>query len=170
MKFNFDIPEALAHLKIDERGYPIPFFVSRPNGKPDFRLLDATKYDLCITKKLCAICGKKVHPGSYYFISGPIGLQNKTCTDSAMHRVCAEFSLKVCPHMYFEKAEYRDGGAKDLVPENPFHLQTKPTELFLVKAKKFEPFKREGYSMIKFWPVSTERYIYENGKLIKDVQ
>lgn len=55
------IPSFLNHLKVNPKGYPIPFFVAYVNGKPDFRLLDPKKQYYCIHQKLCAICGEETN-------------------------------------------------------------------------------------------------------------
>jgi hypothetical protein len=48
MAFNLDIPKELSHLKIDSRGYPIPYFVSEINGKPEFRFLQPERLEMII--------------------------------------------------------------------------------------------------------------------------
>lgn len=167
---NKQIPKELSHLKIDERGYPIPFFVPKINGKYEFRFADAKKQRLCIEQKLCAICGKKLIDNLYFFITGPVGYQNRVVTDSAMHRICAEYSLEVCPYMHFEKADIRDRDPlyKSVQAINLPQLP-KPKELYLIKSDKFksEPNPMNGGSIIRFRPVSYEVYIYENGILKK---
>lgn len=105
-----EIPKFLSHLKVDDRGYPIPFFVGYVDGKPEFRLLDAKKQLLCFDKNLCGVCGLKLHKDGGFFISGPMGVRNRIATDPPLHRDCAEYSMKFCPHLYFEKADRRETG------------------------------------------------------------
>lgn len=169
MAFNLDIPKELAHLKIDHRGYPIPYFVSWINGKPEFRFLDVTRLQMIIERKVCHICGKKLPNDSFYFIAGPMGLQNKISTDAPMHRVCAEFSLVACPHLYRQKAERRDNDplAKTVVADRDKHDPGKPDTIFLVKCDKIKVTREEGRPYIHFRPVSTEKYIYQNNTLTK---
>lgn len=164
---HFDIPTSLSHLPLDERGYPIPYFVSRYKGKIDFRMLNTHKQEEMIEKKICSICGKKLYKDYFYFISGPIGLKNQVCSDPAMHRECAEFSLKACPHMYFEKATRRDAGIDDDLVQ-PWHVLTKPQQLFLVKSSKFKWENAPNLGrLIRFNVVATEEYIYIDGRLTK---
>lgn len=164
MKFDFDIPKELAHLKIDEKGYPIPFFAPIIDGKPNFKFQDEKKRDLCLLRKLCPICGKKLPKDYSYIITGPLGLQNRISSDAMMHRVCAEFSLSVCPHLYFYKSERKIETSK-----NPYIVKDKPSELFLVKVSKFKgEFDKIAQTMlIRFTPVSSEKYIYQDNVLIK---
>ncbi len=169
MAFNLEIPKELAHLKIDERGYPIPYFVSWIDGKPEFRFLNAERLDMIIKRKVCHICGKKLPTDYQYFVSGPIGLGNTISTDAPMHRICAEFSLKACPHLFLQKAARRenDERAKSLIHEKEKHDPGKPDTLFLVKVDKTKVKWEEGRPYIYFRPVATEKYIYVKGKLTK---
>lgn len=169
MSFNLEIPRELAHLKIDSRGYPVPYFVSWIDGKPEFRFLNADRLDMIIRRKVCHICGKKLPDDYFYFISGPMGLHNKISTDAPMHKVCAEFSIFACPHLFRQKAERRDNDplAKLLISEKEKHDPGKPDTLYLVKADKTKVTSEDGRPYIHFRPVSTVKYIYENGVLVK---
>lgn len=169
MSFNLEIPKELAHLKIDSRGYPIPYFVSEINGKPEFRFIRPERIEMIIERKVCHICGKKLSDDFVYFISGPMGLQNKISTDAAMHRVCAEFSLFACPHLFLQKSERRRGDelAKTAVDHHRGIIPDKPDTMFLVKCDKWKRIVVDGRMYLRFRPVSTEKYVYENNKLIK---
>lgn len=165
------IPEYLKHLKVNSKGYPIPFFVAYVDGKPDFRLLDARKQGYCIDQKLCAICGKKLFKNSYYFISGPEGYKNKIATDPAMHRNCAEYSLNMCPHLHIEKTTRRESGLEKLHEQQGEIMLDKPPMLLLIKADSFKRHNEPGFptTLIKFKPISHEIYVYENGVLVKSL-
>lgn len=169
MPFNLPIPKELAHLKLDSRGYPIPYFVSYRDGEPEFRIMDTNRLQMIVERKVCHICGKKLPSDYCYFIAGPMGLKNKISTDAGMHRVCAEFSMKACPHLYLQKAERRlnDALAKAAEAVNPFHLPDKPDTLYLVKVDKWKQTIEEGRPFIHFRPVATEKYTYVEGKLLK---
>jgi hypothetical protein len=171
----FEIPKELAHLPISKGGYPIPFFVSTKDGEPDFVILSFKKQQICIEKKLCGVCGKKIHSSGFiYFISGPVGYKNRVSSDAGMHRVCAEFSLTACPHMYLEKAKRRE------IEIPPGHYCTnddlvmlldKPSEILLVKACKFKVMDLpHGGHVLRYSAVSAEKYIYVDGKLTKEIK
>jgi hypothetical protein len=167
MKFDFDIPKELAHLKLDERGYPIPYFAPIVDGKPNFRMQDERKRDECIRRHLCPICGRKLYKDYSYMISGPMGLKNCISSDAMMHRVCAEFAMRVCPHLYYHKAE-RKGHEKAL--PNKSILEDKPDVLYLVKASKFKGKYNEiaKSQLVHFTPASVEKYVYRNNVLVKE--
>ena len=164
MKHDFPIPPIMQDLKKDPRGYPIPFFTPIVDGKPDFRYQDPKKYNLCIDKRLCSICGKKLYDKSYWFITGPIGLSNRCASDSAMHEDCARFSIAVCPHLIFHKAERRSD--EDLAT-TPGGIRAKPYLYILVKADKFERHPAD-HKLIYYRPVYHERYVYDNNKLVRE--
>lgn len=166
METRFQIPANLSHLKIDARGYPIPFFVPIIEGVPNFKYADHKKQELCIAKGICHICGLKLITGNYFFITGPLGLENKVVTDPAMHKSCAEFALAACPHMFFEKAE-----RKALPEEGPSpHVQAKPTELYLIKSDKYNAkfYPELKYKLIHFRVISSDKYVYVDNKLSKE--
>lgn len=123
MNPNIKLPDRIARLPKDERGYPVPFFVQwfdaagQPTewgvGKPDQRLADERKLYVCREKSLCWICGE---PLAYWigFIGGPKAVGNRTFADGPMHLECAEFSVRACPHLTHPGAKRREGGAKEL--------------------------------------------------------
>lgn len=160
-----EIPSFLSHLKISERGYPIPWFVPINKGVPEFSYQDGKKLDISIDGHLCHICGKKLPKDYIYFISGPEGLKNQFSTDMGMHRDCAEYSLQVCPYMLFNKVDRKTEDPKDGI-----HAQEKPPIMFLIKAHanfnaKFV--KEMGYRGIFYKAVSSEKYGYVDNKLTK---
>ncbi len=88
----------LAALPIDERGYPIPFFVGYPNGKPDFRCMDRHKLMRCVKEKLCWCCGQRL--GAHLaFAIGPMCAINRTSAEPPSHLDCAQWSIKGCPFL-----------------------------------------------------------------------
>lgn len=162
------IPANLSHLKVDKRGYPVPFFVPIVDGVPNFKYADKKKQELCINKGLCHICGLKLIAGNYFFITGPLGLQNKVVTDPAMHKSCAEFALAICPHMFYEKSERKAEPNEGPGP----HSTGKPTELYLIKADKYESkfYPQFGYKLIHFRPTNADKYVYINNQLVKECE
>ncbi len=174
MKFDIEIPKQLSHLKIDERGYPIPYFAPVRDGKPIFRLADHRKIKNCIKHKLCGICGKHLPSGDTYIISGPVGLQNGVSSDAMMHLVCAKFTLVACPHIFYKKAERKEETSSVMVPG-------KPDEYFLIKVKKWGAFwtktqvknaaghlVTEDIQLFGFKPESWKKYKYIDNVLVED--
>lgn len=97
-----NMPERINRLPIDDRGYPVPWFVEYVNGKPDFRVIDGRKLVRAVKEKLCWICGEKL--GTYLaFTIGPMCAINRTISEPPSHRECAEFSARVCPFLSLPK-------------------------------------------------------------------
>lgn len=166
----------MAHLRLDDRGYPIPYFATIINGKPDFRLLDARKQKDCVDRKLCSVCGKKLPKDYCYFLSGIMGVTNQVSTDPPMHRACAEYSLAVCPHLHLEKAQRREVDLPLSVLQEILVEQSKPKDIYLIKAKtsnfktKNTPDGKGGsYPIIHYTLISTIKYSYEGGILVKSL-
>lgn len=101
------LPPRMARLPIDERGYPVPFFVQWFDGKPDFRVADSTKIGLCYRLRLCWICGEKL--GAFMsFVIGPVGAVNHTNSEPPSHLDCAMWAVRGCPFMARPKMERRE--------------------------------------------------------------
>jgi hypothetical protein len=168
MKFSVPIPKELAHLKLDDRGYPIPFFAPIRDGKPDFKVLSMQKQKICIEEKICSICGKKLYKDVMYFITGPYGLYNRAVVDPAMHLICAEFALKACPHMFYERAERNKITAAGLSVNQ---AKEKSEVMILIKCKKYEKDEKTepGKTYIRFTVISWQQYIYVDGRLQADL-
>ena len=164
MKFDFEIPKELAHLKLDERGYPIPFFAPIINGKANFRHQDPVKREECIARRICSICGRKLPKDYSYIVTGPIGFKNRVCSDTPMHRVCAEFSLRACPHLYFQKSERKEEAGPHQLPE-------KPPYILLVKISKFRGKWDDAMqgNLIHYTPAFFERYDYVDNILQRSI-
>jgi hypothetical protein len=82
-------------LDIDDRGYPVPWFVAWIDGKPEFRVMDARKWREAVRRKLCWVCGQQLG-ANQAFILGPLCVINRTISEPPSHRQCAEWSLKNC--------------------------------------------------------------------------
>ena len=100
-KLRSDLPpltDRIAKLPIDERGYPVPFFVAWIDGKPEFRAADQEKHKRCLQDNLCWVCGQPL--GSFKaFTIGPMCAINRTTSEPPAHLDCAQWSVKGCPFL-----------------------------------------------------------------------
>ncbi len=109
MRFEGTIPPRIAKLRMDARGYPIPWFVYWKNGKPDFRIVDAARVPLAIKRRLCWICGQHFDLiESCAFLVGPMSCINRTSAEPPSHVECAEFAVRACPFLSLPNAQRRD--------------------------------------------------------------
>jgi hypothetical protein len=88
----------MAGLKIDDRGYPIPWFVGYHKGKPEFRCMDWQKWAHAVKWKVCWVCGNKLHK-PYVFVAGPMCGINRTSSEPPCHLECAQYSARNCPFL-----------------------------------------------------------------------
>lgn len=107
------VPARLRHLPVDGRGYPVPFFVAWPDGKPDHRVADPEKIARAYNQRLCHLCGQRL--GTYLaFVIGPMCGINRISAEPPDHRECAEWAVRACPFLSRPKMHRREAG----LPEN----------------------------------------------------
>ena len=120
------MPARMSRLPINERGYPIPYFVAvKANGEHDFRYADAEKFESCIKQRLCWLCGDRL--GQYMvFAIGPMCVVNRNTSEPPCHLECAQYACRACPFLSNpamrrnEKALTEEGYAAGiLIPRNP---------------------------------------------------
>lgn len=102
-----EMPIRIAALSLDKRGYPIPFFASMIDGEPDFRMANAEAWRLCVTHKLCWICGQPLGRHKTFAV-GPMCVVNKTSSEPPSHLDCALWAVKACPFMNNPRATRRE--------------------------------------------------------------
>lgn len=119
------LPPRVATLPVDERGYPVPWFVAWIDGKPEFRVADGGKRVQALQENLCWVCGQKL--GVFRsFVIGPMCSVNRISAEPPSHRECAEFSVKACPflskpHMVRRENNLPEGADCDgvMIARNP---------------------------------------------------
>ena len=92
------LPKRLGRRPINERGFPVPWFVSRINGVWDFVNLDPNKVFEAARQDICFLCGEKL--GQYKaFVIGPMCSINRISAEPPAHFECAEYAVKACPFL-----------------------------------------------------------------------
>lgn len=102
------LPKNMRELPVDERGYPVPFFVAWPNDKPDHRITDQKKLYLCVKNRLCWVCGKPIIDATMNFVVGPMCVVNRISSEPPSHMSCAIYAVRTCPFMTHSAAQRRD--------------------------------------------------------------
>ncbi len=127
------IPDFLAHLP-RYAGFPVPVIMLWVDGKPDFRAVDSSRIVQCFKKRQCGICGTKLGDESF-FIGGDACRRNHLFLDPAMHKVCAEFSAKICPFLSGQRAHYSERAVPAvqgvMIAERPPYV---PENMFLFRS------------------------------------
>jgi hypothetical protein len=95
------IPQRMAHLKIDRRGYPIPHGVLiDAAGEPHFAINnEATRWQV-VSEDCCSICGTR-NVKARWFVGGSLSAfhEDGAFIDPPMHGECAKYALQVCPYL-----------------------------------------------------------------------
>jgi hypothetical protein len=111
------LPARMRDLPVDERGYPVPWFVAWLDGSPEFRAMDRSKFVRAIREKLCWVCGEKmgVH---FTFVAGPMCGINRTSAEPPNHRDCALWSAINYPFLSNPRMVRRTDGLSAEIQEN----------------------------------------------------
>jgi hypothetical protein len=93
-----ELPEHMKGLPIDERGYPVPWFVAWVDGKPEFRTADGEKLNRAVNQRLCWVCGNRLG-ANLAFVLGPMCAVNRNTAEPPCHLSCALFAATACPFL-----------------------------------------------------------------------
>lgn len=148
------IPTRIARLPIDDRGYPVPWFVAwmkdgnavppRTEGAvPDFRVMDPGKRERAVLNSLCWICGGVL--GVYKtFVIGPMCAVNRVTSEPGAHTECAIFSALACPFLSMPKAKRREHGIPEGAKSPGVAIDRNPGVTCLWTTTSFRPFSVKG--------------------------
>lgn len=100
-------PRLMRELPLDERGYPVPYFVEWIDGKPDFRVISAKAWRTCVTRDRCWICGGGMEQRKA-FVIGTISAAHRITSEPPSHVLCAEYALRTCPFIILPRAKHRE--------------------------------------------------------------
>lgn len=119
------IPDKMRRLPVDERGYPVPWFVAWVGGKPDHRIMDTPKWYVAMRKRRCWLCGGPL--GKFAtFVLGPMCMVNRTSAEPPTHLECAKFAVQACPFLTLPRAQYRSAKLPTNVTANVDMLTHNP--------------------------------------------
>lgn len=152
----------LEKLPFDERGYPVPWFVAKVDGKYDFRTADPAKWVQAVKFNLCWVCGGNM--GSFKcFVIGPMCGVNRNTSEPPCHLDCAQWSSRNCPFLSNPNMIRNE---KNLTGDNPGGIMIKrnPGLTLLWNTKTYKPYKVDNGMLIRIGdPTSIE--FYTEGRL-----
>jgi hypothetical protein len=128
------LPRTMRTLARDPRGYPIPFIVLvDAGGNAQFTINDVRKVHMCITRRLCSICGKRL-ARHVWFAGGSRCFLHEAGAfiDGPVHYECGAYALTVCPFL----AASRYGRRIDTAKLKPSNI---PSDMTLVEVEFAEP-------------------------------
>lgn len=92
------LPRRMARLPINERGFPVPYFVAKVGDTWDFRAFSGDKVTACYKRRLCWLCGQPL--GKYLaFVIGPMCSVNRVSSEPPSHLDCAHYAVRACPFL-----------------------------------------------------------------------
>lgn len=131
------MPPGIEKLRVDDRGYPVPYFAAwvsdsgapRTRGyhdaRPEFRLLYPGVIGDCVDHGLCWVCGQPL--GRYgAFVAGPMCGVNRTSAEPPSHIACARWAAQACPFLTLPKAQRREAGLGETVAPAGIMLRRNP--------------------------------------------
>lgn len=124
------LPSRMQTLKLDHRGYPVPWFVAWIEGKPDFRVMDGEKLVSAVRFKKCWVCGSPLGR-LFTFCIGPMCAINRTIGEPPSHFECADFSARACPFLSMPKAKRRESNIPENTTVSPTGLKRNPGVVLL---------------------------------------
>ena len=138
------LPDRMKHLPIDERGFPIPFFVPMINGKPEFRCMAAGTLVRAIRNDLCWVCGGPL--GSWKsFTTGPMCVVSRTNSEPPSHWVCATWSAKNCPFLSKPQAHRRENDLpEDMEAAAGIPILRNPGVVGVLTTRSYEVFQDDA--------------------------
>lgn len=136
------IPDRMRYLRVDKRGYPVPWFVHVDENGPDFRIIRSSGMAIAVNKRLCWICGGPLGKHLVFAI-GPMCMVNRVTSEPPSHRECAEFAVKACPFMILPQSKRRLAGLelKETTEPAGVSIERNPGVTCLYEAATYRPFK-----------------------------
>jgi hypothetical protein len=136
------LPPKMRHLPVDERLYPVPFFVAWVDGKPDHRVADARALKACVDQGRCWLCGEPLGRFKAYCI-GPMCTITRTISEPPQHLECSTFAAMACPFLTRPLAKRREANLPEGV-ETPagMGIRRNPGAVCVWVALGFKPFRQ----------------------------
>jgi hypothetical protein len=149
------LPDYMNRLPLDERGYPVPWFVAWIEGKPDFRIVrninDIPAEVVAHRGQQCWICGRRL--GAYRsFVVGPMCAVNLTSGEPPSHLSCATFAAKACPFLARPKAKRREANMPEDGVWKGGGLERNPGVAMVWTTKSYEMHIQEGSAYFLMGP------------------
>ena len=147
------MPDRIAKLPKDDRGYPITYIAAYINGKADLGIQDYAKVLSCVNEWRCHVCGEKLGKLGYFIAYEPIQKRPRFL-DPAIHRECALYSLMVCPYLANPSAKHRSSKMlpKDLTDLGEVTGRTYNVVLLGVKGQRTSKIHGKAQSHLSIVP------------------
>lgn len=138
---NIPIPVRMNKLSINDKGFPIPWFVHiDENGIDDFRIIGRGKIMDAINWRKCWLCGQTL--GTYLvFTIGPMCTVNRVSAEPPSHLSCAEYAVRACPFLNNPRMRRNEKDMPDHKDVGGYMLPHNPGATALWVARDYKPFQ-----------------------------
>ena len=162
-----ELPGRMRDLPVDDRGYPVPYFVAWLDGKPEFRAMDPMKWICAVREHLCWVCGEKL--GVYQtFVLGPMCGMTRTTSEPPCHLECARWSARNCPFLARPRMVRREGGMEEADVAG-IALKRNPGVAMLWTTRSFEIFEDDaGKPLIRIHDPGSIEWWAEGGPATRE--
>lgn len=138
------MPPRVRALPISDTGFPVPWFVTWLDGKPDFRVASLDKLDAAVRQRRCWVCGEPLGQ-IVACVVGPMCTITRTIAEPPTHRDCALFSARVCPFLANPRMRRREGGLPEgHIPAPGVPIMRNPGAVAVWTTRKVTPFAVQG--------------------------
>lgn len=146
------MPKRIRKLPVSPEGYPTPWFVqwfkdgepcawTEDGAMPDFRVIDARKWNLAIRNKQCWVCGEQMGVNRA-FVIGPMCVVNRVTSEPPCHLDCATFAARACPFLTKPRMRRNEKGLPEQRIEAPgYTIDRNPGVTCIWVCKTFRVFK-----------------------------
>lgn len=173
------IPAYMKDLKMDSRGYPIPYIIfCDTNGVYHFKINDHKKTMECLDTRICAICGRGLGK-DMWLAGGPLAAfhPDGAYIDTPMHHECGQYALQVCPYLatrFYKEIEIdlSKVAAKDNVFIDPTMIPGRPDLFVFIKISDFKtiPGKLPGQKYVIPSRPYLETEFWNKGQRLSEMQ
>jgi hypothetical protein len=135
------MPDRFKKLPVNERGFPVPWFVSFIGGKWDFVNLDPRHILEAYRRDICFLCGEKLGRFKCFTI-GPMCSINRVSSEPPAHRECAEYAVRACPFLARPNAQRNTKahlGSSEDIPG--LAVEHNPGATLIWITKSYQPFR-----------------------------
>ena len=156
-----DAPSQIASLPLDERGFPVPWFVPWIKGQPEFRAVDPRSIREADAKGLCWCCGGRLRGGVKAFVIGPMCAVNRISAEPPSHLSCARFAVTACPFLSKPLAKRADISDLPHSPTPGIMIERNPGVILIWKTQTYRVEREDRGILFRLGaPTGVEWYAY----------